>query len=202
MYRIGLLTCAIACAGAQADIVGLSGSVDDSAEQTGATFSGAIEYLSTGGGLGDLIISLANDTPVEVGGFLTGFVFNIDSADPAAAATLVSATNPNFLDTGGADALPFGFFDAGAALGGNWSGGGAPSGGIGPGAFGVFTFRVSASDADLLTASSFLSGPNEFDFVVRFRGLADGGSDKVPVPTPGALAALGIAGAFGARRRR
>lgn len=187
---------------ASADIINISGSVPDSTEGTGATFSGTIDYTFNGGSSGTVIISLTNDTPPAVGGFLTGFLFNINSADAARAAALTATTDADFLDTGSDSGAPFGSFDAGAALGGNWLGGGSPNPGLAVGASGTFTFAVTASDAGSLTASSFITGPNEFNFVVRFRGLAGDGSDKVPVPAPASAALLGLAGLAASRRRR
>lgn len=202
MNRVLIAMCGCALVStARADLVSFSGSIGDSAGQTGATFSGSIDYTFGGGSSGSVIITLDNDTPPEVGGFLTGFVFNIDSTDPAAAAVLVSSSNSNFLDTGAENASPFGDFLAGAALGGNWQGGGSPSGGIGIGQSGAFGFAVTAADAGALSASSFLSGPNEFNFVVRFRGLTDGGSDKVPVPAPASAGLLAVAAGLAPRRR-
>lgn len=193
----------VACAGlAQADIINIMGSIADSAEQTGANFAGTLDYTYGGGSSGTLVVSLTNTTPGGVGGFLTGFVFNIDSSDGGASAALTGATNANFLDTGSESASPFGNFDAGAALGANWTGGGSPTGGIAVGASAMFTFAISAFDANSLSAASFLGGPNDWNFLVRFRGLNNGGSDKIPgVPAPGALALLGF-GAVAARRRR
>lgn len=189
-------------AGAQADIVNISGSVLDSTEQTGANYAGSLNYTYGGGSSGSLIVSLTNTTPGGVGGFLTGFVFNINSTDAGASAILTSTTNANFLNTGNEAAPPFGNFDAGAALGADWTGGGSPTGGIAVGGSAMFTFAISALDANTLSAASFMTGPNNWNFLVRFRGLANGGSDKVPgVPAPGALALLGL-GAAAARRRR
>lgn len=197
--------CAVACISgspALADIINISGDVGNSTEQTGATFSGTISYLFNGGSSGTAVISLINETPPAVGGFLTGFVFNIDSTDGAASATLTSASNPLFLDTGSESAAPFGMFDAGAALGANWLGGGSPTGGLAVGQTGSFTFSVIAADTSSLSASSFLNGPNEFNFAVRFRGLTGGGSDKVPVPAPASLAAVVLGGGIATRRKR
>lgn len=188
---------------ASADVIPIAGDIGNSTEQTGATFSGTLDYTFTGADMGTLIVSLSNDTPALVGGFLTGFVFNILSMDDNASASLLSATNANFLDTGPESAPPFGDFDAGAALGADWTGGGSPNGGMGVGDFDVFTFKVTASDASALSAISFIGSGDDINFAVRFRGLTDGGSDKVPgVPAPGAgalaLGALGLA----TRRRR
>lgn len=197
-YAAAIATCALA-ASAQADIIDVFGSPARSSEQTGATFTGILEYVHNGGSSGTFLVTLANETPLEVGGYLTGFLFNIDSADPSAAASL-SSTSTAFLDTGSSSGAPFGVFDAGAALDANWLGGGKPSRGIAAGDSGTFAFAVTAFDAASLSASSFAGGPD--DFVVRFRGLEDGGSDKVPLPAPSGVVALALAGLFTARRRR
>jgi hypothetical protein len=79
------------------------------------------------------------------------------------------------------------------------------------GATETFTFDVVASDASTLDTMDFLSGSSEFDFVVRFRGFENGGSDKVPatttvipLPAPIVLAAIGLpmAGLMSWRSRR
>lgn len=204
MRNLGIVMAAGALATgtvATADMIDIAGNVDGSAEMTGATFFGTLDYTFGGGDMGTLVVSLTNDTPDDVGGFLTGFLFNIASADDSASATLSATTDPDFLNTGAQDGNPFGSFDAGAALGANWQGGGNPSDGLGLAMSGMFTFDVVASDADILTASSFLGFDGD-EFVVRFRGLNDGGSDKVPVPAPATGALLLGALAMGARRRR
>lgn len=192
---------ALAISSASASIVSISGDASTSLESTGSSFSGSIEYLYNGGNSGSLTISLTNTTSPSIGGYLTGFVFNINSADAGLISSLVSASNASFLDTGIENAAPFGMFDSGAALGANWTGGGSPSLGLGTGASGMFTFSISASDASSLHASSFLGTGNEF--AVRFRGLNDGGSDKllVPAPSGASLVAMMMLG-MGARRRR
>ncbi len=195
----------IAAGTAHADIINIEGNLAASAEQTGANFTGTIAYAATNASAGVVTIMLNNTTPANIGGFLTGFAFNIGSTDTNATAALASATNANFLDLGSAAASPFGTFDAGAALGANWQGGGSPAGGIPIGGSATFTFDIAADDALSLTSQSFLTGgPNAYNFIVRFRGLENGGSDKVPaIPAPGvgafgAMAMLGL----GLRRRR
>jgi hypothetical protein len=198
----GLIVVAgLACAAgvARADVIGFESDVFASTEQLGA-FEGTLSYNPA---LAELVISITNTTPASIGGYLTGIVFKIDSTDPGATATLISANVP-FQNTGSASAAPFGTFDAGAALGGNWLGGGSPNSGIAVGQTGVLTFSVSASDAASLTAMSFIGSSSEPGFVARFRGMSQGGSDKVPgvIPSPAGLAALAGAGVLAGRRRR
>jgi hypothetical protein len=196
--------CVLACAGiASADIINISGDVAGSNEMTGSNFMGTLDYTFDGGDMGTLIVTLTNTTPAPVGGFLTGFLCNVLSEDDAATAALTSASDADFLNTGNQSGSPFGRFDAGAALGGDWLGGGNPNFGMAIGATEMFTFKVTASDAAALTAVSFIGDGDDVNFVARFRGLTDGGSDKVPgVPAPGA-SVLALAGlAFASRRRR
>jgi hypothetical protein len=188
---------------ASADIIDISGDAACSTEMTGAAFFGTIEYNFDAGDMGTLVISLTNDTPAEVGGFLTGFLFNILSSDDDASAMLTGTTDADFIGVQNESGAPFGRFDAGAALGGDWEGGGNPSDGIAIGDTEMFTFKVTADDAAALTAVDFVGDGDPVDFVVRFRGLNDGGSDKVcgiPAPGAGVLALSGLA--FASRRRR
>ncbi len=165
-------------------------------------FTGSLTYDFIVGDLGVLTVDLTNTSDPGNGGWLTGFIFNIGSSDPDVAAPYTGGTYP-FEDAPGQNGAPYGNpFLAGAALGGNWLGGGFPGDGIGVGDSGSFSFDVLANDAGSLNASSFLEGPYQFNFIVRFRGFLNGNSDKVPaVPAPGALALLGL-GALGQRRRR
>ena len=194
-----IATCAIAmtAVGANADTVAIFGDIASSNGNTGASFSGSVGYDFVSGNTGTLTVSLTNTTAPSIGGFLTGFVFDIAGVDAGASATLSSATNSNFLNTGSENASPFGTFEAGAALGANWSGGGNPSFGLAIGNTGTFEFLVTASDASSLSASSFFGDTGDW-FAVRFRGLDNGGSDKllvnvVPLPSA-AIAGLGMLG--------
>lgn len=167
-----------------ADTIELSGLVSASTEGKGK-FGATIEYTANGGDLGTLTVSLYNASCPTKGGFLTGFLFNFVSSDPTAKATLQPGAAYPFLAASG-NGMPFGQFKAGAALGGNFQGGGNPNNGIPPGATGIFIFTIQASDAATLSASHFVEGPNAYDFVVRFKGFTGGWSDKVPgvVPCP------------------
>lgn len=142
-------------------------------------FTGSISYddVST------LTITLQNTTPAG-GGYITGFLFNIDGDSIA---NLTPNPTGSFLDletTGNLSGSPFGEYEAGAALGGNFLGGGSPTGGIAVGSEGTFSFTVTGPDASSLRVDDFLSlndGNREAAFLVRFRGLnIDEGSDKVP----------------------
>lgn len=194
--------CALSSA-AEASLINIQSSGADSTEHLGA-FTGSLNYTA-GVGTGTLVVTLTNTSASGGGGYITGFVFNFASADLAAAVTLGSASHP-FLDTGTESAPPFGSYEAGAALGADWTGGGSPTGGIAVGATGSFTFNVTATDAASLTAASFISGSNAFDFAVRLRGFTGGGSDKVPatviVPAPSAVALLLMGVPVCGRRRR
>ncbi len=190
----------------QADMIGIVSNTAASTEQLG-TYTGSLNYeYSITLSSWSLVITLTNTSPVANGGLITGVIFNIDSSDANASATLVSGTHP-FQNAAGQNGAPYGSpYDAGAALGGNWLGGGSPNAGIQVGATGSFTFKVSASDAASLTASSFLNGPFQYDFLVRFKGFNNGGSDKVPgvptVPGPTFLSTIAIGLLMPTRRRR
>ena len=186
---------------APADIIAIAGDTANSTEGLG-DFTGFLTYEFVLGDMGLLTVELTNLADLGNRGWITGIIFNFDTTDPNASALFTKGTHP-FLDAPGQNGNPFGNpFIGGAALAGNWIDGGIPEDGIAPSHTGIFDFEVTAKDAAALTASSFLEGPYEFNFIVRFRGFIDDNSDKVPaVPAPGALALLGL-GALAQRRRR
>jgi PEP-CTERM motif len=175
-------------------------------------------------------VTLTNTSPASNGGFITGFVLNnpgTDSGGNITGITNYSTTNSQFVLLGGPSysnsvpASPFGSFDFGAALGGQWLGGGRPNGGIGVGQSDTFTFTVTGNlllnlaDTSLESANSTGGSSSSF-FDVRFRGFKNEGSDKVPamvtdspvVPTPepttlslGGLGLVMLLG-YGWRQRR
>jgi opacity protein-like surface antigen len=197
---LGIYAIALMTAAASADSVQFQGDANNSTESTGSMYMGSMEYQYQGGNLGTLSIALINTTDAGIGGFLTGLVFDMDSTDAGAVISLLSTSDADFLDTGVESAGPFGDFDAGAALGANFNGGGTPSLGIAIDGNESFVFSVVASDADILTSSSFFGDGD--DFYVRFRGLINGESDMVGVPAPGTttLALIGLS--CMTRRRR
>jgi MYXO-CTERM domain-containing protein len=200
---LGCLFAAVAAAPASAGIMDVVSDAGQSTDQLGK-FHGTIGYDATAEG-GLLTVQLVNSSLLDNGGYITGFVFNIASSDPDVRATLISASH-EFDGIAGQSAPPFGGpYTAGASLGGNWSGGGNPAKGIGVGETGMFVFSITGADTASLDAPDFfMGGAGEYNFVVRFRGFADGGSDKVPggVPAPGAAALLGLAAVAARRRRR
>jgi MYXO-CTERM domain-containing protein len=192
-------------AAASADIIQFTSDTINSTEGLGA-FEGSLDYDPT---QARLTISITNTSSSENGGFITGLAFRVGSDDPSVSAIMTTATEP-FVGLGVNEASPFGNFLAGVALGGDWLGGGSPQDGIAVGATGTFEFAITATDAAMLTALDFMDVPSLVgpDFIVRFRGFGDGGSDKVParpdeiVPAPGGLIVLAAAGVFARRRRR
>ena len=184
----------------QAGFVDFKGAGWKSTEALGS-LTGRITYDS---GLGSLLVELTNTSNPGNGGFITGFLFNIADGGNDVSVALTSATHP-FLQTvtpmerAGA---PFGIFDAGAALDGDWEGGGDPNPGIAVNQTGMFGFLVTGTGAGDLTATSFL----DEGLVARFRGFVDGGSDKLPVvmvplPAPILMAGVGLAGIILTRKK-
>ena len=190
---------------------------------TGSSFTGSFDYSFTDDSHGTVDVILNDTTSSLIGGFLTGFAFNLpDGAAVTAVSLTTNANATNFVTLGGptwdnsVNGADNGNFDIGAATGGSYEGGGMPSLGFGPGLTGTFSFALTGSGLSGLTAASFLStlsvppgdGGGLQSFVVRFRGLADDGSDKVPgtpgtpVPEPGTLMLIGAGLASLAARRR
>lgn len=164
-------------------------------------FTGSLDYQVDQSGTATLSLSITNTSDPSNGGYITALALY----DEGLSVQGFSSSSSNFaLMSGGVQVSPFPDADFGAsATGGQWLGGGKPSGGIAVGETVTFTWTLSGAGAGSLSASSF------GDILVRFRGFENGGSDKVvgkpcqPVPEPASigLAAL-AAGAVLARRRR
>lgn len=174
-------------------------------------FSGSLTVDSISATLATITVSLTNTTAPHRGGYITGFAFNNpntsvggDIASVVESPSGYSTTNSAFRAIGssefansvvtndGINAAPYGQFDLGAALGGDWSGGGNPHSGIGVGNAATFIFRVIGTNLTNLTAQSILEAMSAVSggkkkkhqesasFVVRFRGGEEpcGWSDK------------------------
>ncbi|MBX3360277.1 MAG: hypothetical protein KF705_02375 [Phycisphaeraceae bacterium] len=180
------------------------GDVAGSSEQTGATYSGNLVYEHISGSVGELTITLTNDTPASVGGRLTAIVFRFDTVDGSAWTSLISSTISGMTNTGTVNGAPYGTFKGGAGTGGQFEGGGPASNGLAIGATATFVWKINASDAASLNEMSFLNASNSPGILARFRGLTGGGSDKVPgvIPAPAPIALAGLAGLVATRRRR
>lgn len=189
---------------AMADTVAFQSNNALSTENLGS-FAGTLGWTYLGGSSGQLTVQITNTSLPANGGYLTAFMFRASTTDSLLSSSLITTSDSDFLNIpAGESAPPFpGTWNGGAGLGGDFLGGGSPVPGLGVGASGTFVFAINSTFASSLSASSFLAG--EYDFVVRFRGFNNGGSDKTPgqlVPAPGAIALLGVAGVLGRRRRR
>jgi MYXO-CTERM domain-containing protein len=191
---------AAACVACTASASIVSYDSDPGLEGLGS-FIGSTEWTYLGGNAGVVVVTLMNTSPSENGGYLTGFGFNVRPEVKIEGTDL----HEGWSGISGFNAPPLGEFDCGAALGGDWLGGGSPLAGIGVGQTFVFRFDVRGDSSVLATleAHDFFDETNGWGFAARFRGFTDGGSDKVTasLPSPGAIALLSL-GALGARRRR
>lgn len=185
-------------------------------------YSGSMTFSHTGGTSATVTVTLKNLESTGAGGKLTGFVFGAPSISGLTYGLVSVPSIPNAsktwrLATGrGAAANPFGQYQLGAAIGGDFLGGGSPNTGLAVGQTGTWVFSVVGSESSLasIVAANFWSS-NEFGFVARFRGFDDGGSDKtpgvvippqelvtvVPVPAPVLIAGAGLLIGVAARRR-
>ena len=185
-------------------------------EPNNTTFSADVSLSSLTNGNYELTIKLVNTTTSSaVGGYITGFAFSTPTG-----ATYVSGsyqtTNSDFsLLTAPVSTQPFPSQDLGAALGGSWTGGGSPNDGIAWSAAGTnsatFTYDFSGTGlTEDMFKTALIGTSSDPGFLVRFRGLANGQSNKVPAaaalvpePTSFALLGIGLTGALlGLRRRR
>lgn len=162
-------------------------------------FAGEVTYSATSNTRATLTVKLTNTSPTANGGYITGFVLN----NPGDLITGISGfTDANGggrfeligLGNGFINAAPNGQFDFGASTGFSFEGGGSPKSGISVGASDTFTFTLTGTGLQGLTADSFLTalssgkgaGQGYAAFDVRFRGFDNGGSDKVSfTATPG-----------------
>lgn len=207
-WMVVSLASAMAAAGARGEILrfnslpGLSGL---------GSYSGEVVWTAPvmgSGGPGSFVLTLTNTSAPSNGGYITGFAFN-----------LVEGLTPDFLEDAtelpewqqltSPDAPPWGTFDTGAAVGGNWlgsAGSGGPDLGVPVGESWQFAFDIYGDEEFLraIELEAMFHPTDGYEFAARFRGFDNGGSDKVPaqLPAPGAIAVLALAGSFARRGRR
>lgn len=165
-------------------------------ESTGVSFLGSVSYsYNASDGFGKLTWLFQNTSPNPPisASFLTGFAWDSPTGVTYAVHT---STHSGFALEAPASASPFGTYSHTLALGGDWLGGGSPSGGIASGATGTFVLKVNATASVLsaLSTDSFLSSRTyttggvtyPAPVAVRFRGIQPGGgSDKILGAAPG-----------------
>lgn len=206
----------LAVSSAQADPVLFATGDKLSSDSTTAVFSGSIELTAASATEGTLVISLTNSSAASNGGYITALAFNnpgpinplsVSLSTDSGLTTVLGG--PSYNNT--IPASPVAAFDIGAGVGSSWLSGGSPTGGIGVGDTGNFTFTLTGNLSGL-TTQSFIETLNEDGgewLALRFRGFDDDGSSKygttvVPIPAAAWLfgsALLGMAG-IGARRGR
>jgi hypothetical protein len=193
---------------ALADMVNISGNAAASSDAPNSygAYTGTVTFTSNTATTGTLAVSLTN-TSTFAGGRITGLILLNNAEWAGVTVALASTSNAAFTDTSTESGSPFGDFRGGMALGGSWLGGGSPNSGTPIGSTLTATFNISGTGVGAMTAANFVNPvAGHYQFVVRFRGFENGGSDKLPaqiVPAPGAAAALfGAGGLMAARRRR
>jgi hypothetical protein len=173
----------------------------DSSTSGPGYFSGTVAVDNISPNTAVIQITLTNTSPVANGGYITAFAFNDpNSSGKGNISTVTSFTQsyaplgnppdsqmtliggPTYTNT--ISGSPYGSFDIGAATGGDFLGSGSPLPGIEVGQTGTFTFTVSGTNLDKLTAAGIMStlsqgGNQSAALLVRFRGFANGDSDKV-----------------------
>jgi len=171
------------------------------------SFVGDVKY-SYGNNIGTLSFELENNTK-DGSGFITGLAFLLPNHS-------IQVTKDEFTDNSfefltSPKASPYGDYDSGAAIGGKWTGGGQPIGGIAVGEKATFSFKLTGTGLNNLDITDFTSN-NSFA-AIRFKGITAGaGSDKhtaggngggaqVPEPATIFLLGSGLLGLFGYRKK-
>jgi hypothetical protein len=212
---------ALFASGARADVMDPI-SIGDS--EIPGMFTGSVQVTNQTYNSALITVTLTNTSPLANGGYLTGLAFNDPNSPPKGNISGVTSFTPTYDPTSGQEFTllggntnfvngintePYGDFDIGAAVGGDWLGGGKPSDGLAVGETGTFQFLVTGTNLNNLSAATLLaamSTDGTAGFAVRFRGFTDGSSDKdiagvittenpnnaVPAPPGVVLAGMGL----------
>lgn len=169
------------------------------------SFTAQVTYDYSGGSSAILTVFLTNTTSASTGGYVTALALTAAGSSSVSFGSSTSAAFDGL--SGPVAANPFGNFATGASTSSSWLGGGSPTSGISVGNSTTFVFNLTglASNLASVTADTVLQATGNNGLVVRFRGMANGGSDKViayVVPAPAGLAVLGLLATPRARRRR
>jgi hypothetical protein len=220
---LGLIT--FAPQGVLASSVDIYGDDSTGSDNGIGSFTGSMTYTAIDEMNATLEVELTNTTALGNGGFITAFVFNVES-DQVDGISLdksgwsLLGEDQDFQDA--VKASPYGYFDVGAALANknpDFLGGGSPNTGIAGGETETFLFELTGTDLLDLNIFSFvdemsykkqgkgfqLAVDGEF-MIVRLKGLdICGGSDKmvaqvVPIPPSLLLLFSGICGLIGYRK--
>lgn len=195
-----------------------AGSESSNAVPEGMTGTAEFGFLDEAGDV-RVSLKLSNTTPAALGGNITAFVFGLPSG-VSYDGSLTDADGSNFEANTSPSTTPFsnvasnGSFDLLFGIGGVFNGGGNPNNGIGTGSDATLTFLLDTSDDAATVESAFLSGfeadgASSLGAAMRWRGLANGGSEKllyvpqtavVPLPAAAWLALAGLGGLGAARR--
>jgi hypothetical protein len=189
-------------------------------------YTGNIAVANVTATSGEVDVTLNNTTPSSTGGFLTGFVFNLPASVTSVTSASLVASNTNFQLLGGPtftnhsiNGSPFGQFDIGASLGGDFQGGGNPTLGLPAGSTGTFRFLLTGTGLNDLSQANIEAslsippgqGMGPAFFLARFRSFnVQPDSNHVPamssIPEPASLTlagiGLGFVGLIQVRRRR
>jgi hypothetical protein len=183
MLAAAILGMALACNGTFVSVSNLDAATEN--KETTFNVVGSIRNQV-------LELDVFNTSPDAVGGFITGLAFDLEGA------ALSLPNNQWQLVTDPVNNAPFPSRSFAVAIGASWEGGGSPNDGIGVGEFGVFKFGVNASLKEADVENLFANG----NLLVRFRGLKDGSSNKVPsqsdcqVPEPSSVILLSLGGIY------
>lgn len=181
------------------DYGGGSASTNDADLGTSAVLD--LTFADVGQDLVNLTVLATNTSDATTGGFLTAFGFVLP--DVTSVTGVLIDTAFSLQEFSGTQTLAsFGGLElnVGVGTGGDYEGGGSPQSAIGIAQTATYIFTLATNQTAAALEASFLALAE--NAAVRFRGLTDGGSDKltnislapVPLPASALLLLAGLAG--------